>query len=198
MDPIALGPWADETLEDLEKVMADPQLRLLMGAETIRLIERMRDAPRRESPIFKRVRRADIDPTPFFEAPEGHFRDAKTGGLVVYEDHPSLGKPYWVMEKPHPKGAFTFGELARLEALLWAAGRRMADEREFLSHKQREWAAHGLVEAADTLSVVIALHQVDPETAEKLKRKALEILAREDNPTLVSCRIRALKRRLMK
>lgn len=205
-DPISLGVWADETLEDLDRVMGDPQLKLLLGADAIQLIGRMRDAPRREGPIFKRVRREDIDPQPYENAPEGHFLDARTGSIVVYEDHPDVikwaeGNPYWSMELPHPEGAFTLGELARLEALLWAISQRLVDERELLSPDQRQLAT-AVPEAANTLAMILAIHQLDPETSEKMKRTALEIIAkRDENPgprTQGRGRVQTLKRRLLR
>lgn len=191
-DPISLGVWTEEALDDLYEVMADPQLRMLLGSETIALIERMRDAPRRGSPIWRNISRMEIDPVSYFGAPEGYFRDAKTGLIVVYEDEIPGKKPYWVIEVPHPPGAFTYGELALLHVLLNAAMNRMVENRELLSRKQRELAAYKLAETVESLEMILMLHQVDEETAKKLKRAALELLARDQNPA----RAQVLKSRL--
>jgi hypothetical protein len=194
-DPISLGVWTEEVLDDLYVVVDNPQLRMLMGPEALRLIERMRDAPRRQPPYWARISRMRIDPQPYFEAPEGHFIDANTGQIVVYEDEIPGQDPYWVIEKPHPPGAFTFGELVALHFILTNTLRKIADERELLSRKQRELAAYKLAESIDDLGRVIMVHQVDEHTAAQLKQAALETLARDQNPMDPS-RAQSLKDRL--
>lgn len=175
-------PWADELLDDLRPALEDSQIRLLLDAETMHLIDRLATAPRRQK-WWERVERREIDPVEYPGADEGWYLDRISGRHVVLEDDPVVthgGPPYWVRELPFPEGAITVGELVRLEWLLWKASEVAAElaEAGVLTSAQRK-AAVELVEAADHLSMRLKIKQmhVDPERAEELKRSALEVLA---------------------
>lgn len=179
-------PWADELLDDLAPALRDPQVRLLMDAETISLIDRLATAPRLEK-YFERVDRAEIRPVEYAGAEEGWYLDEISGRKVVLEDHPVIthgGPPYWSREMPYPPGAITIGELVRLEWLLWIAAENAAKVAEagLLAQQQRENAG-ALIEAADRLSMRLKMKQLhpDPEKSEEFKRSILEIMAREPN-----------------
>lgn len=176
-DPVDVGAWGQEVQDTLEAVRADPQLRLLMGPRVWELAERLRTAPRR-SKFFQRVRAGThVEPVAVDGADEGWYRDAISGQWVVQEEDGS-----WYLEVPHPVGAFTLGEMAELESLLWAGAERLAAaaQQGMLDRQQRE-AAVGVVEAADNLAMRLAIHKwhPDPETAAQVKRQALEVLAGE-------------------
>ncbi|KKK67879.1 hypothetical protein LCGC14_2949640, partial [marine sediment metagenome] len=80
---VSLGVWGDEVIEETAAARADPQLRLLLGRRVLELLDRLASAPRREK-MFERVSRMLIEPIEVPDADEGWYRDAKTGGWVVY------------------------------------------------------------------------------------------------------------------
>jgi hypothetical protein len=179
-------PWAEELLDDLRPALEDPQIRLLMDAETLRLIHRLDTAPRRDK-YFERVDRIEIDPVEYPGAEDGWYFDRLSGRHVVLEDHPVVtrgGPPYWVRERPFPEGAITVGELVRLEWLLWRVAETAAKlaEDDLLTRSQRKIAVE-LVEAADHLTMRLHIKQMhlDPKKAEELKRAALEMIASRDD-----------------
>lgn len=176
-------PWADELLADLEPAFADPQMRILLGAETLALLDRLATAPRRAK-YFERVSEREIRPVEYPGADPGWYLDTRSGRKVVYEDEIPGAAPHWVRETTFPEGAITVGELVRLEWLLWGAVERAVDlaDAGVLDDDQR-LAALAIVEAADHLSLRLRLAQMhpDPETAEQIKQSALEILAGLDD-----------------
>lgn len=174
--------WADELLDDLEAPLSDAQIRLVLDPEVFQLLDRLEQAPRRDK-IYERVTRDQIDPIPIPHEEEGVYRDATTGRIVVYEDHPSVTRgepPYWARETAFPPGAITAGELARLNHLLWKGVERLADlaDAGALSKSQRQDAMQ-LVEAADHLDLRMRVlaWEPDPEQAQALKQTAIDILA---------------------
>jgi len=177
-------PWRDETLQAIDAVAADLELRMLMGARLHALAARLRSAPSRPRPKMERVTLAQIRPVEFPGASPGWYLDQLSGREVVFEDVVNRG---WWRETPYPIDAFTLGELVFLESELWAAGERFANARENLTQAQRVLAVE-LVEAADGLQMRLALMQWrpdSPEEEEAMKRSMLEALAKgddEENP----------------
>lgn len=171
-------PWAEELLNDLAPAMGDPQVRLLVDAETLALLERLATAPRRRK-YFERVGRSGIRPVEYAGAEEGWYLDDRSGRKVVLEDDGQ-----WFRETSYPPGAVTIGELVRLEWLLWLAAENAAKiaEEGLLDRRQRK-SALALVEAADHLALRLKVEQLhpDPEKAEEIKRSVLETIAREPN-----------------
>lgn len=198
-DGVDVRVWGEEVLEDTAAARADPQLRLLLGARTLALLERVASAPQRDK-WFERVSRMQIEPLEVPDADEGWYRDAKTGQWVVYED--LFDPPYWVRELPYPPGAFTIGELVELEARLWGAGEAFAQasEQGLLDERQKQ-AALGVIEAADNLQLRIAIKKWHPdqETRERVKRDVLNMIADADadgDPPELTL-VRKLKRKLL-
>lgn len=189
-EPIDLGVWREEVLNDTKAASTDPQLRLLLGARTRELLNRVATAPTR-SKYFERVRAGiHIEPVEVEGAEEGWYRDAVSGRWVVQEDDGT-----WYRDVEHPPGAFTLGEMVELEARLWGAGEALAQAAEagLLDHRQRE-AAVGVVEAADNLQMRIMIHKWHPDeaTRREAKRTALEIIAARDPE------MKKLKRKLLR
>lgn len=171
-DPLDV-PWADEFFADVTEAFSEPEIVLLVSPETKTLLRRLETAPRRQK-YFERVTRAEIDPVvdPAL-VDEGWYRDMRTGRGVVVEDDGS-----WFRETPHPAGAFTIGELVRLESLMWKDADRMAEHAERLSDAARH-AAVSWVEGADHLELRLVAMRIQPESSEeaqKLKREILELL----------------------
>ena len=192
---VDLGVWGDEVLKDTEAARHDSQLRLLLGARTLQLLDRLAQAPTRHK-YFERVRAGiHIEPVEVFDADEGWYRDAVTGRWVVQEEDGS-----WFLEVPHPPGVFTLGEMVELEARLWGASEALAQAAEggFLDTRQRQ-AALGVVEAADNLQMRLTIKKWHPDqqTRNEAKRDALEVLAGErGRPELTV--VKKLKRKLLR
>lgn len=186
-------PWVDDVTAQVNRVVADPQLRILVGPRVLELLERANKAPRRQGPMFTKVSRADIQPEPYEGASEGWFRDALTGNEVVQEDDGT-----WYRVTPPPAGAFTVGELVRLDCELKAAHGRLADAAAagVLTRKQRELAGPDLGDVTEDVEMRVGLQkmQLTPEEEQEFKRKVLTTLAeRHANPAF-----KRLKRRVMR
>jgi len=175
----------DDFLPAMDAVYEAKRVRMLVPAQAWHLVRRLREAPRREK-WFARVdpRRLELAPDPK-ALPGEHWRyvDVGSGLRVVFEEDGNAFR-----EVPYPPGAFTVGELALLEQLLWEASYRAAEAAEAgtLARDDR-LAAVELVEAADELSMRLAVLKIQPTTAaeaQALKASALAVLAREpeDNP----------------
>lgn len=190
---LASTPWPAEVSEDLAAVMADPQLRLLVGSAIPKLMDRALTAPRRTGRLFTEVRRDSVEPVEYEGASDGWYKDALTGDEIVHETD---GR--WLRVTPPPEGAFTVGELVRLNQEFDEALERLAlaAEAGLLSQSQRELAAHRLGESGENLEMRIAILKLQPtpEEAMAIKRSALEILAdSDDNPGAVKRRLLSLQ-----
>lgn len=175
--PVGTRVWGPEVMEDMSAALRDAQLRLLLGARTLALLDRVKRAPNRET-LWRRVSWSDVDLVPHRKHEEGWYTDRGTGLDVVREDDGGLFR-----EVPHPRGAFTLGEMTELEARLWGAGEAMAQaaERGMLRKRQRH-AAVGVVEAADNLRMRLMFQRWHPDkaTAERVKRDVLRMIAERD------------------
>lgn len=174
--------WAEEVPRDILEAARDPQIRMLLGPRVMQLIDRVRNAPRREGPYSTPVDIEEIDPFEFDGSSEGWYIDGISGNYVVEEEDGS-----WHMITPPPRNAFTVGELAMLDHELAVALERLAQaaERGLLDAQQKQIIVEKVVESADFVGMILSLQslQLSPEEEKAMKLEALQIISeREENP----------------
>lgn len=186
--------WGEEVLDLTEDARRDPQLRMLLGGRTLALLDRVATAPRREK-FYRRVPPSSVAPVPVDGNEDWDHIDRRTGQPLW----PRSGGA-WVVEEPHPPGAFTLGEMVELEARLWGAGEAFAQaaEQGFLDERQRRYAVD-VVEAADDLSMRLAIMRWKPDeaTRERVLREVLKMIV-NDEPEPPRPTLRVVKNRLMR
>lgn len=180
-DPVEFN--TDDFLPAMDRVYRSSRVRLIVPAQAWELVRRLRDAPRREKWVSRvDPRRLSLVPHPEARPDEPwKMMDADTGLTVTIESDGSAFR-----DVPYPPGAFTVGELALLEHLLWQSSYRAAEAAEggTLGKQDRE-AAVELVDAADELSMRLAVLKIQPSSSEEeqaLKEAVLELLARDSSP----------------